>query len=238
MSNLTSEKIAKALKGAGLSAKQRIEKATEAWNNEAIFFPNKDDFLFDWICSAFAKPNMKKYDRNMEAWIYTRTNQIIIVNSRLDDCCLLQLPYWTLLASLLKHYQEKARLDPKRSVPTIHVNLVSTVSTLLQQLYKRDVKGAEDRVEFLALTHQCLQILFSDSFTLSYRPAFEHVYSAVDQVLISLSTQINLCQESDTDPREELNALHQLRLTAQVLLKKFDSQLVMAANQKKVIQLK
>jgi hypothetical protein len=60
MSELTSEKIAKALKGAGLSSKQRIEKASEAWTNDAIFFPNKDDFLFDWICSAFAKPNMKK----------------------------------------------------------------------------------------------------------------------------------------------------------------------------------
>lgn len=60
MSELTSEKIAKALKGAGLSSKQRIEKAQEAWSNDAIFFPNKDDFLFDWICSAFAKPNMKK----------------------------------------------------------------------------------------------------------------------------------------------------------------------------------
>lgn len=60
MSDLTSEKIAKALKGAGLSSKQRIKKAVEAWENNAIFFPNKDDFLFEWICSAFAKPNMKK----------------------------------------------------------------------------------------------------------------------------------------------------------------------------------
>jgi hypothetical protein len=60
MADLTSEKIAKALKGAGLNSKQRIEKAREAWNNVDIFFPNKDDFLFDWICSAFAKPNLKK----------------------------------------------------------------------------------------------------------------------------------------------------------------------------------
>lgn len=60
MNDLTSEKIAKALKGAGLSAEQRIVKANEAWKNNAIFFPNKDDFLLEWICSAFAKPNMKK----------------------------------------------------------------------------------------------------------------------------------------------------------------------------------
>jgi hypothetical protein len=60
MSDHSSEKIAKALKGAGLSAKKRIEKAYEAWNDDSIFFPNKDDFLFEWLCSALSKPNMKK----------------------------------------------------------------------------------------------------------------------------------------------------------------------------------
>lgn len=138
------------------------------------------------------------------------------------------MPYWTLLADLLDHYKEKACLDPKRSVPTIQVNLVSSVSTLLQQLYKNET---DNRIEFLAAAHRCLQILFSDSFSLSYRPAFEHVSSAVDQVLSALSSQISLCKEGKTD---ELSALHQLSLAAQVLLKKFDSQLVMAANQKKV----
>lgn len=143
------------------------------------------------------------------------------------------MPYWTLLAELLKHFQEKARLDPKRSVPTIHVNLVASVSTLLQQLYKNDVQETTKRIEFLSLTHQCLEILLSDSFSLSYRPAFEHVSAAVDQILIALGIQTNLCQESE-NKAEESNALHELCLTAQVLLKKFDTQLVMAANQKKV----
>lgn len=138
------------------------------------------------------------------------------------------MPYWTLLADLLDHYRQRASLDPKRSVPTIHVNLVSSVSTLLQQLYKND---NEDKVAFLAAAYRCLQILFSDSFSLSYRPAFEHVTSTVDQILSALSVQITLCKEGEA---EELNALHQLSLAAQVLLKKFDSQLVMAANQKKV----
>ncbi|GAA5808334.1 hypothetical protein MFLAVUS_001724 [Mucor flavus] len=209
MSDLTSEKIAKALKGAGLSAKQRVEKANEAWKNDAIFFPNKDDFLLDWICSAFAKPNMKK----------------------LDDCCLLQLPYWTLLGDLLEHYKEKAGLDSKRSVPTIHVNLVSTVSTLLQQLYKNET--STDRIEFLAAAYRCLRILFSDSFSLSYRPAFEHVSNAVDQVLTCLGTQINTFSK-DQNNTNEFEVLHQLSLTAKVLLNKFDSQLVLAANQKKI----
>ncbi|KAF1805781.1 hypothetical protein FB192DRAFT_1066721 [Mucor lusitanicus] len=211
MSELTSEKIAKALKGAGLSSKQRIEKAQEAWSNDAIFFPNKDDFLFDWICSAFAKPNMKK----------------------LDDCCLLQLSYWTLLTDLLQHYAEKARLDPKRNVPTVHANIVLSVSTLLQQLDKTHLDKTQQRIEFYTAVHACLEILFSETFALSYRPAFEHVSTAVDQVLATMTTQIDQCNKKESDA-EESNALHQLALTAQVLLKKYDSQLVLAANQKKV----
>lgn len=211
MSELTSEKIAKALKGAGLSSKQRIEKAQEAWSNDAIFFPNKDDFLFDWICSAFAKPNMKK----------------------LDDCCLLQLSYWTLFTDLLQHYAEKARLDLKRNVPTVHANMVLSVSTLLQQLDKTHGDTPQQRIAFYTAVHACLEILFSETFALSYRPAFEHVSTAVDQVLVTMTTQIDLCNQNETNT-EESNALHQLALTAQVLLKKYDSQLVLAANQKKV----
>lgn len=141
---------------------------------------------------------------------------------------MLQLPYWSLLADLLEHYRQRAILDPKRTVPIIHVNLVSSVSTLLQQLYKNENK---DKVNFLAVAYRCLEILFSDSFSLSYRPAFEHVSSAVDQVLSALSLQITLCKENEA---EELNALQQISLVAQVLLRKFDLQLVMAANQKKV----
>ncbi|KAL7313294.1 hypothetical protein PS15m_007055 [Mucor circinelloides] len=211
MSELTSEKIAKALKGAGLSSKQRIEKAQEAWSNDAIFFPNKDDFLFDWICSAFAKPNMKK----------------------LEDCCLLQISYWTLLTDLLQHYAEKARLDPKRNVPTVHANIVLSVSTLLQQLDKSHLDKPQQRIEFYTVVHTCLEILFSDIFALSYRPAFEHVSTAVDQVLATMTTHIDLCNKNETNA-DESNALHQLALIAQVLLTKYDSQLVLAANQKKI----
>jgi hypothetical protein len=60
MSRSGSEAIAKALKGGGLSSVEKIKKAREAWNNNSLFFPNKDDFLFTWLCSSFAKPNMKK----------------------------------------------------------------------------------------------------------------------------------------------------------------------------------
>ncbi|KAI8099521.1 uncharacterized protein BX664DRAFT_255993 [Halteromyces radiatus] len=61
MTDWSSEKIAKALKGSGLNTKERINIAIDAWNNDKIFFPNKDDFLFDWLCFALAsKPNTKK----------------------------------------------------------------------------------------------------------------------------------------------------------------------------------
>lgn len=152
----------------------------------------------------------------------------------MDDCCLLQLPYWTLLTDLLQHYSEKARLDPKRSVPTVHANIVLSVSTLLQQLDKNYLDKPQQRIEFYTVAHNCLEILFSDIFALSYRPAFEHVSTSVDQVLVTMTTQIDLCNKDNAN-KQEANALNQLALTAQVLLKKYDSQLVLAANQKKVI---
>ncbi|KAI7866846.1 hypothetical protein BDF14DRAFT_1727414 [Spinellus fusiger] len=60
MSHVSSEQIAKALKGAGLSTEQRIIAATDAWKNDDVFFPNKDEFLFEWLCTALSKPNIKK----------------------------------------------------------------------------------------------------------------------------------------------------------------------------------
>jgi hypothetical protein len=89
----------------------------------------------------------------------------------------------------------------------------------------------DEKIEFLRISHQCLDILFSDSFALSHRPAFEHVSTAVDQMLVSLSTQAELCRKGSEN---EAKALSELCLTAEVLFKKFDSQLVLAANQKKV----
>ncbi|CAO3606615.1 unnamed protein product [Mucor hiemalis] len=142
---------------------------------------------------------------------------------KMDDCCLLQLPYWTLLKALLEHYKEKNRLDSRRTPPTVQVNLVSSISVLLQQLYASDIKN---RIEYLRAARHCLEILLSDYFALSYRPAYEHVSAAVDQVLTSLNIQLEESQQTDD--------LSELSLLAQLLLMKFDSQLVLAANQKKV----
>jgi hypothetical protein len=138
------------------------------------------------------------------------------------------------LIDLLQHYSEKARLDPKRSAPTVHTNLVLSVSTLLQQLDKNYLDRPQQRIEFYTVAHNCLKFLFSDIFALSYRPAFEHVSTSVDQILVTMTTQIDLCNKDNNNEQEE-NALRQLALTGQVLLKKYDSQLVLAANQKKVI---
>ncbi|KAI7907434.1 Urb2/Npa2 family-domain-containing protein [Cokeromyces recurvatus] len=196
MDELTSEKIAKALKGAGLSANQRIEIANKAWTNDAVFFPNKSEFLFEWICSTFARPNLKK----------------------MNDCCLLQLPYWKLLFDLLKHYHDKVKSDLKQSTPTIQVNLLSSISITLQELYRND---KYNKSQFLSIIYGSLEILFDGTF--AYRPAFEHVSSVVEQILFIFTT---------CDSNEE--TLHSLALIAQILLKKYDLQLVSAANQKKI----
>ncbi|KAL0077626.1 hypothetical protein F4703DRAFT_1760962, partial [Phycomyces blakesleeanus] len=81
MSELSSEKIARALKGAGLSSKQRIEAATEAWLNDDLFFPNKDDFLFEWLCNLLIRSNLKNP----------------------NESPLLNIAYWQLLNKLMEH---------------------------------------------------------------------------------------------------------------------------------------
>lgn len=58
-SPMSSEQIAKALKGAGLSAEERIDTAVQAWKNDKLFFPNKDDFLLEWLCTALTRSKLK-----------------------------------------------------------------------------------------------------------------------------------------------------------------------------------
>ncbi|ORY93944.1 hypothetical protein BCR43DRAFT_443528 [Syncephalastrum racemosum] len=57
MAPLTSEAIAKSLKGAGLTSEARIQLATEAWQDDRVFFPRKDDFLLEWLCTALCRPS-------------------------------------------------------------------------------------------------------------------------------------------------------------------------------------
>jgi hypothetical protein len=119
----------------------------------------------------------------------------------------------------------------------IHINLVLCISNLLQQLYKQDqfINNVEARVEFLKTVHRVVDLLFSDEFNLGYRPAFEHVSVAVDQVLSMLLEQIKLAQ---TNEETEADSLYQLSQIGYLLSKKFDGQLVLAANQKKVGMMK
>ncbi|KAI8065826.1 hypothetical protein BC940DRAFT_240700 [Gongronella butleri] len=60
MNEWTSEKLAKAIKGTGLCSDERVQLATRLWDDTHLFFPNKPDFLFDWLTMALAKPNLKK----------------------------------------------------------------------------------------------------------------------------------------------------------------------------------
>jgi hypothetical protein len=57
----TSQGIAKALKGPGLSCGEKIDTAMTAWEMSSIYFPHKDEFLLDWLSSMLVKPPTKKY---------------------------------------------------------------------------------------------------------------------------------------------------------------------------------
>ncbi|KAF7721634.1 hypothetical protein EC973_004355 [Apophysomyces ossiformis] len=211
MSDLSSEKIAKALKGAGPSTAERIETATEAWRNDEVFFPNKDHFLFEWVCTALTKPSMKK----------------------LSECSLLQIAYWKLLQELLEHYHTRSKHDRKQSPPVIRVHLVVAFATLFQQFYADNTSlNTEDRIEFLRTTHSSLTILFSSSFAYSYRPAFEHMNTLVDRLLAILLIQIEKCEGNEDGTENQL--LQTLIDVAAVVLERYDAQLVQAANQKKI----
>jgi hypothetical protein len=57
---LTSQGIAKALKGPGLTCGEKIDMAATAWEMSSIYFPHKDEFLLDWLASMLVKPPTKK----------------------------------------------------------------------------------------------------------------------------------------------------------------------------------
>lgn len=56
----TSQSIAKALKGPGLTCEEKIQTAVAAWETSSIYFPHKDEFLLDWLSSMLVKPPTKK----------------------------------------------------------------------------------------------------------------------------------------------------------------------------------
>ncbi|KAI8967508.1 hypothetical protein BDF20DRAFT_218802 [Mycotypha africana] len=210
MADLTSERIAKDLKGGGYSSQDKIKTACKAWTDNSIFFPNKDDFLFEWICSAFAKPNL---------------------NNPKDSC--FQLDYWQLFSDLLEHYDSKLKSNEKKAAPVIHSNLMKCISTLLEYLYSKNAGNIEDKVSFLAAINRFTALLFSEAFKTSYRPSFEQVSSTVDRLLTCFQLQIDTCLEDESNMVEK-EALSNLCLIAITLLRKYDAQIIMAANQRKI----
>lgn len=147
----------------------------------------------------------------------------------LADCSLLQVAYWQLLKELLTHYERRARDEQKRP-PIIRVKLVNAFSTFLQLAYAEPEKNTPDRIKLLENATACLISLLSDTFQYSYRPPFEQLVTTVEQLLDVLSVQITLSEKK----QEERTALDALADFAKALLKCFDTQIIQAANQRKV----
>ncbi|CDH52663.1 hypothetical protein RO3G_10807 [Lichtheimia corymbifera JMRC:FSU:9682] len=162
---MSSEQIAKALKGAGLSAEERIDTAVQAWKNDKLFFPNKDDFLLEWLCTALTRSKLKSS----------------------TDTAVIQVAYWQLLQELLAHYTERVNTTG-RSPPSIRVPLITSVTTLLNRI-KKDPPAQQ--TELLEYVSNALALLFSPIFALSYRPTFEHMVAVMDQLLETLATHID-----------------------------------------------
>ncbi|KAI9316049.1 Urb2/Npa2 family-domain-containing protein [Dichotomocladium elegans] len=191
---MSSEQIAKALKGAGLSPKERIATAIDAWQNTSILFPNKDDFLLEWLCVALVKSKSK-----------TSTEAVVT-----------QIAYWDLLLQLLAHYVRRAD-ERRRSPPTIRVQLINALGALLQSIGDTELK--EESNALLDKATGSFELLFSSTFSLSYRPPLEQTTFVVEQLLGLL------------EAHTENSSLARL---AVVLLTRYYLQINQSPNQKKI----
>ncbi|KAI9248036.1 hypothetical protein BDA99DRAFT_252211 [Phascolomyces articulosus] len=169
--DLSSEKIAKALKGAGLSVQDRILTATEAWSNNQLFFPNKDDFLFEWLCTALIKTKVKSS----------------------TECAAFQIAYWRLFHQLLAHYHQRAHTTQKPP-PAIRVQLIAVITALLGHL--NTTNHDDDAKDILLELYACVDLLLSPTFSLSYRPTFEQMSTTIDQLMDTLMRVINNNKQS------------------------------------------
>ncbi|KAI7849555.1 hypothetical protein BDC45DRAFT_573759 [Circinella umbellata] len=197
--DLSSEKIAKALKGAGLSVEERIVTATEAWSNNQLFFPNKDDFLFEWLCTALTKTKVKSP----------------------TECAAYQIAYWRLFRQLLAHYTERAE-NTRKQPPAIRVQLITAITTLLNHL--KTITNENMAKNILLELYECVKLLLSPTFGLSYRPTFEQMSTTVDQLMDTLTLFIDKQYSMIVDSLLPLSS---------VLLRRYVTQLVQTANQRK-----
>lgn len=94
-----------------------------------------------------------------------------------------------------------------------------------------DALSADKRTEILLRVQSCLESLFSEHYALSYRPRIEHTAMAVDKMMDAFLKQAELMEQQQPEERPAFDALVSV---ANLISKRFDTQLIQAASQKRV----
>ncbi|CAO3619146.1 unnamed protein product [Cunninghamella echinulata] len=139
----------------------------------------------------------------------------------MNDCSLIQTRYWQLLNTLLNYYSHIKNNDFKQStIPIIRISLITSVTSLLQHLYTTYKNEPTFREILINDATQCVQLLLSRTFQQSYRPTLEQMTAAIESILSSLTTQLDLTDKENLES-EDKNLANLLDM-AQVLLERYD----------------
>ncbi|OZJ04463.1 hypothetical protein BZG36_02806 [Bifiguratus adelaidae] len=182
----TSEGIAKALKGGGLSHADKIQIALQAWHDnhhaqttdirepatkkrKVVFFPLKEEFLFGWVTASLTKPVSQKEQSQ-------------------NDLPVLTLNYWRLLQDLLDYFHTISSTTLVIRSPLIlaYIHLVNNIAKSV------NIEGADaalqlsqQQVDLLEVATTCYQLVKAGDYTQTTRATIEQ-YSAMVTILLRL----------------------------------------------------
>jgi len=162
----TSQGIAKALKGPGLTCEEKIQTAVAAWETSSIYFPHKDEFLLDWLSSMLVKPPTKKKEENPQ----------------LDG------RYWELLRDILSHFVVARASD---RIPAIRVPLILAFAAVFNNYSELRSLHHEKVLSLYRAVHDCLGLLSQPTFTFAYRPPIDQLFATFEYLISVIDEELN-----------------------------------------------
>ncbi|RUS34818.1 hypothetical protein BC938DRAFT_478344 [Jimgerdemannia flammicorona] len=169
--------IARTLKSTTISVDEKIGAATQAWNSKTVFFPHKDEFLLEWLCTSL----LKFVGKNAE--------------SPLTETPYLHAAYWALFKDILEHYvsSTKRKFNDRNShtssssFPTIRVPVILAFAAVVER-FTNSKSGSADTIQLLETAQACFHYL-STELSASYRPTIEHFSTLIFNILEALEYQ-------------------------------------------------
>ncbi|KAG0220525.1 hypothetical protein BGX31_010922 [Mortierella sp. GBA43] len=250
----SSEAFAKALKGIQVSPSEKIRLAREAWQRKEVTLPHKQEFLFEWLCTALLKASTP-----------TKCPQDTLLSVLLD------LEYWSLFKDMISQIAHDAKMYRDYELPTdvrsgfaivnhqtpaalLRISVVPIFTALIQQLTdpsaptptsvdssKRrknaaalEAPGSTDSirkspsVDVLQAASYCFDLLSSPPLSKWFQPTLEQFTPLVQATLDAL---IQVAQ-APSDPSMEKQRI--MVSFACIILDRFQHLIVIQPNQRKV----